>query len=64
MTADRDGAWHAKQAGHAAAKADEWTAERDRRIRIAHDEGAGNRTLARATGLSHTAIAKILARRA
>lgn len=62
MTADRDGKWHVKQAAYCADKADEWIARRDAMIVAAHEYGAPNRVIARATGLSHTAIAKIIAR--
>lgn len=39
-----------------------WVAKRDRLIHEARDEGLSLRTIASAAGLSHTAIAKILAR--
>jgi lambda repressor-like predicted transcriptional regulator len=39
-----------------------WVTKRDGLIRAAHAEGLSLRTIARAAGLSHTAIAKILAR--
>lgn len=37
-----------------------WRAERDLRIRAAHEAGGGVREIARATGLSHPAILRIL----
>lgn len=40
-----------------------WVAKRDRLIREARAEGLALRTIADAAGLSHTAIAKILARK-
>lgn len=43
-------------------KAQRATAERDAAIRAMRDEGASLRTIAEAAGLTHTAIAKILAR--
>jgi len=39
-----------------------WVAKRDRLIRAARDEGLSLRKIADAAGLSHTAVAKILAR--
>lgn len=45
-------AWKARRA----------TAERDAAIRQMRDEGASLRTIAEAAGLTHTAIAKILAK--
>lgn len=46
----------------AAKKAREWTRRRDALIREARGEGASLRAIASEAGLSHTAIAKILAR--
>lgn len=37
-----------------------WRSERDLRIRAAHEAGGGVREIARATGLSHPAILRIL----
>jgi hypothetical protein len=37
-----------------------WRAERDLRIRAAHEAGGGLREIARATGLSHPAILRIV----
>lgn len=45
-----------------ATKAREATQRRDEAIRQASAEGASLRTIAEAAGLSHTAIAKILAK--
>jgi AcrR family transcriptional regulator len=39
-----------------------WVAKRDKLIRAARAEGLSLRTIAEAAGLSHTAVAKILAR--
>lgn len=47
------------EAAHAAQKAREWTQRRDAAIRRALAEGVSLRVLAAATGLSHTAVAKI-----
>lgn len=47
---------------NAATKAQEWTARRNDLIRQARAEGSSLRAIGRATGLSHTAIAKILAK--
>lgn len=47
---------------NAAKKAAEWTERRNALIRQARAEGSTLRGIGRATGLSHTAIAKILAR--
>lgn len=52
----------AETAASWARKAREATARRDAAIRAARDEGVPLRVLATATGLSHTAIAKIAAR--
>jgi hypothetical protein len=49
-------------AGEAAEEAARATAKRDAAIVAAVSAGAGQREVARATGLSHTGIAKILAR--
>jgi lambda repressor-like predicted transcriptional regulator len=49
-------------AGEQAGKARSATEMRDYWIREAHKEGSSLRAIGRATGLSHTAIAKILAR--
>lgn len=49
-------------AASAAQKVREWTERRDRRIREALHDGASLRALGTATGLSHTAIAKIAKR--
>jgi lambda repressor-like predicted transcriptional regulator len=49
-------------AGVAAMKAEQWTEKRNALIRQAREEGSSLRAIGRATGLSHTAIAKILAR--
>ena len=46
-------------AGRSASKAAEWTARRNSEIVTALEAGASSRTIARATGLSHTAVAKI-----
>lgn len=46
----------------AAAKARGWTARRDALIRAGRNEGQSLRALAAEAGLSHTAVAKILAR--
>lgn len=51
-----------KEAGKAAAKAAEWTERRNVLIVEAYDVGAPNREIARACGLSHTAVAKIIER--
>lgn len=45
-----------------AKKAREATARRDEAIRQMHAEGASLRAIGEAAGLSHTAVAKILAR--
>jgi hypothetical protein len=55
MTAIRFAAEQAKKARTATEKRDHW-------IREARSEGRTLRAIAEATGLSHTAIAKILAR--
>jgi hypothetical protein len=52
----------AQEVARWANKAREATAERDDRIRQMRDEGASLRAIAEAAGLTHTAIAKILAR--
>jgi len=39
-----------------------WVAKRDQLIREARDEGHSLRAIAEAAGLTHTAVAKILAR--
>ena len=41
---------------------EKWIAKRDRLVREARSEGQSLRSIADAAGLSHTAIAKILAR--
>jgi hypothetical protein len=46
----------------AAVKAVVWTTRRNNLIRLARAEGSSLRAIGRATGLSHTAIARILAR--
>lgn len=46
----------------AAAKQAEWTARRDKAIKIARAEGASLREIAEATGLSHVGIKKLLDR--
>ncbi len=46
----------------AARRARLWTARRDLLIRQAHDDGLSLRAIGEVAGLSHTAIAKILAR--
>lgn len=46
-------------AGRAADEAREWTKRRDEAIRAALAAGVSLRVLAAATGLSHTAVAKI-----
>lgn len=40
----------------------EWTARRDKAIRIARSEGASLREIAEATGMSHVGIKKLLDR--
>lgn len=47
---------------NAASKAREWTERRDALIREARADGASLRAIAVQAGLSHTAIAKIVAR--
>lgn len=49
-------------AARAAAKVREWTQRRDSAIGAAVAAGASLRTVAQATGLSHSAVAKIAAR--
>lgn len=51
-----------RQLADAAHKARQWTELRDIRIRKAREEGQSLRTIAAVAGLSHTAIAKIVAR--
>lgn len=51
-----------KEAAYWADKARAATTNRDEAIRRARDEGASLRVIAEAAGLTHTAIAKILAR--
>ena len=53
---------HERAAGKEAEAARVATDARDYWIRKAHEEGSSLRAIGRATGLSHTAIAKILAR--
>jgi DNA invertase Pin-like site-specific DNA recombinase len=52
----------AQQLASQARKAREATARRDALIRQMRDEGATLRAIADAAGLTHTAVAKILAR--
>lgn len=47
----------------AAAKLDEWTAERDRLICEAMDAGASSREVAEIVGLSHAGVIKIWKRK-
>lgn len=49
------------QLTRAAAHADKWTATRNDLIRQARADGVALRTIAKAAGLSHTAVAKICA---
>lgn len=63
MTADRD-RFALTLAKGSARKVEYWVDRRNHFIAEAHRSGYGNREIARETGLSHTAIAKILARRA
>lgn len=46
----------------AARKVAEWTRERDSRIRQAAADGGGLREIARAVGLSHSGVKKIVER--
>lgn len=50
------------QLAKAAKKAREATVERDRLIVLCHHQGESLRWIGRAAGLSHTAVAKILAK--
>ncbi len=52
----------AKELASQARKAREATARRDQLIHQMRDEGATLRAIAEAAGLTHTAVAKILAR--
>lgn len=47
---------------NAAEKAREWTEKRNRLIREQHLAGMSNRKIAAEVGLSHVAVAKILAK--
>lgn len=51
-----------KELEQAAVQLQKWTARRNLLIRKARKDGASLRAIADAAGLSHTAIAKILAR--
>lgn len=53
---------HHQQVASWARKAREATARRDEAIRQAHADGASLRQIAAAASLSHTAIAKIIAK--
>jgi phage terminase small subunit len=50
---------HLSEASRAAKKARSWTDRRNDAIRRARTAGASLRAIAEATGLSHTAIAKL-----
>lgn len=52
----------AQKVEHFANEARAWTSMRDEAIRQMRAEGASLRAIAEAAGLTHTAIAKILAR--
>lgn len=52
----------AKEVASWAKRAREATAQRDQAIRRMRDEGATLRAIAESAGLTHTAVAKILAR--
>jgi hypothetical protein len=63
MTTDELFSRTSMRLAEAALNVDEWTVERNRLIhKLSEEEGASLRQIAWCCGLSHTAIAKILAR--
>lgn len=52
----------ARKLRNAGKKSREWTEERDELIRLAHLDGAGVREIARAVGLSHPGVLRVIRR--
>lgn len=50
----------AAELAKAGQKAKDWTTQRDELIKIAHESGGGVREIARAVGLTHPAVLRIL----